>query len=143
MESKKEMWGNRIEIAGMAVVFAATVAQIQFTDWWDDQLRDWQALIQESVNLAELDSLSNLALMMNEPDADRRKKIADAIHDRTASAYAHAIKERDDRYRAKTTGQAVLFDTIKSSLLLFGSVLLAIGKVLTYVARKSSPSENA
>jgi hypothetical protein len=134
MANTKSAWGNRLEVVGLAMVFMATVAEVRFTDYWDDQFRDWQAYIQEDINFTEIKTLQDLAQMLILSDNLARKAIADEISSRVNGAMTRAIENRNERQAAKEHGKAAWFLDIKSLLLVCGSAFLAFGKFLTHLA---------
>jgi hypothetical protein len=126
-----EVWGLRFELFGLLVVVAATFWQAVLTDWWDLQLREGQAWIQEDVNIAELESIRNLADLAATDDAALRQRIATSISNTTSKAISDAIGKRKERAKAISQGQPELFASIRTWLLVLGAAFLAIGKWMT------------
>ncbi len=130
----REVWGLRFELAGLLVVLAATFWQLTVTDWWDQQLREWQAYIQEDVNLAVLLSLKDLGYIATVEDKTTRQRVSTAIYERTSRAVNDAISKREERRKAIREGQPEAFAKVRMVLLLLGAGLLVVGKWMTLSA---------
>src|SRR5438045_3573584 len=98
----------------------ATVWQGVVTDWWDTQLREWQAWIQEDVYLAELRALQQIAYLSTLDDPAQRRKISNDVYDATGNAITAAIQKQTERESAIRHGQAEMFITIRTWLLVLG-----------------------
>ena len=85
------------------VVLLATFWQAAFSDWWDDQLREWQSYIQEDVNLSLLYSVANLAQLDTAQDPQARLQLARKISEGTARTVGEAIAQgTSDATRRRT-----------------------------------------
>lgn len=124
----KEIWGLRLELIGLIVIFIGAIWQSMFTSWWDRNLVEWQSYIQEEVNLAVLSSLRDLTSLEKINDIERRNNIIQESLDRIDRAYSTSIKERDKREKAMNDGQASLFFSIRAFLIILGAFLLVVGK---------------
>ena len=145
MTASREVWGLRFELAGLLVVLAATLWQLTVTDWWDQQLREWQAYIQEDVNLAVLLSLKDLGYLATVEDKTTRQRVATEIYERTSRAVNDAISKREERRKAIRDGQPETFAKVRMVLLLLGAGLLVVGKWMTLsaVQLRTSPGGGA
>lgn len=131
MKNQEEIWGLRLEFAGLIIVFFTTVWQILLTDWFDEQKTEWQFFIQEEVNLAILASQMDIASMVSTEDKSKKQSLSQIVYNRDSEAINKALQERDKRRTFFEKGQGYYFHSIKSSLLMLGSILLAFGKWLT------------
>jgi hypothetical protein len=131
MKSEKEIWGLRAELAGLAIVAVATIWQVAFTSWFEEQSREWESLIQEEVNLSVLSSQIDIANILSTEEKHLKQSAWQNIHDRNGQAISKAIDERDKRHALFTKGQGHFFAVIRSLLLIIGAFLLALGKWLT------------
>jgi hypothetical protein len=134
LSGTREVWGLRFELAGLLLVLAATIWQANITDWWDEQLREWQALIQEDTNLALLVSVGNLEHLETTKDDYIRQQLAIDIKDRTSRVANKIIEDRQRRPATMSEGQAGAAAKVRRFLLIFGAGLVAVGKWTTMSA---------
>ena len=139
MKNQEEIWGLRFELAGLIIVFFATVWQVTFTNWFDEQNTEWQFFIQEEVNMAVLASQMDIASMISTEDKNTKKRLSQIVYNRDGEAINKALQERDKRHSFFDKGQGYYFQAIRSSLLILGSILLAFGKWLSLRGTRSSP----
>jgi hypothetical protein len=137
MKNQQEIWGLRLELAGLIIVFFTTVWQVLLTDWFDEQKKEWQFYIQEEVNMAVLASQMDIASMISTEDKSREQSLWLDIYNRNGGAINKALQERDKRRTFFEKGQGYYFQSIKSSLLMLGSILLAFGKWLAIRGSRS------
>ncbi len=139
---KREVWGLRLELVGLCIILFATGWQVGVTDWWDQQLIEWQSRIQEEVNLAILLSLQQLGSLIAEDDKKEEKEKALRVYKLTSQAYQKAISMRDRRRETMANGQANDFQNVRAILLVMGAGFLTIGKWLTLSAvQAEAPSK--
>jgi hypothetical protein len=124
----KEVWGNRLEFAGVLAVLLVTLWQAYVTDWWDEQFREWPLQTQESVNLSVLYTLSDLAALETETNPELRAKLVEKIRESTVRTVDDALSERSRREAAMKRGQAPWMYGVKGALVVLGAVLFLIGK---------------
>jgi hypothetical protein len=126
--ASKEVWGPRIELLGLILLLAGAFWQAKFSGWWDQQLPEWQALIQEDVNLALLLSVQNIAKMQATNDENSKKYYVDQVQNSTNEAYEFSITERDKRKAAMRNGQAASFWSVRDIIMILGAALIVVGK---------------
>lgn len=134
MSERRELWGSRLEFAGVLVVMLTAFWQAAFSDWWKDQLGEWQSYIQEEVNLSLLYSVHNLAELELVQDSQAKMDIVQKMRNQTARTVEKAIGERNKRQSEIKKGQAALFFQIRTSLVMLGAILFSIGKWLSLSA---------
>lgn len=101
MNTKKLMAiATLIEFIGMVVLLSGALWQAKMSGWWDQQLPEWQAYIQEDVNLAVLGSLKDISAIAVISDQDLKSKLATGVEKRTWDAMSKAIHERERRSKA-------------------------------------------
>jgi len=139
MKNVKEVWGLKFEVAGLFLVVFATVWQVAFTNWFEEQGREWQALIQEDANVSILSSQIHLANALATDSAILRKELAGKVYERNSDAYSKQIRERDKRREFMKHGQSAYFGTVRSIFLVLGTLALLIGKWLTLAGAPRNP----
>jgi hypothetical protein len=91
-----------------------------------------QYLIQEKANLAILEGTKDLIVFnIREGDQEGKSRILLQAYDKINKSMLDLIEERDRRYAA-INGQAALFSSIKIWLLILGSLMVIIGKYISY-----------
>ena len=141
VQKRYELWGHRLEFAGVVVVMFATFWQAGFSDWWKDQLGEWQFYIQEEVNLSLLYSVQNLAELDSEMNPQQKAKVIQRMRDDTARTVQKVIDDRKRREHEIKSGQSAVFFRIRDSLLVVGAVLFAVGKWMLLAAARGRTAE--
>lgn len=134
MRERRELFGHGIEFAGFLIVFLAVLWQSTFSDWWKDQLDEWQSRIQEELIISLQYSVANLAALETEQDPKQRLELTRKISEGSIRAVEDAIIQRDKRSDEMKTGQAALFLNINTWLAMAGACLFAFGKWFTLAA---------
>ncbi len=142
VSERKEIWGHGLEFVGLLAVLLSALWHAGFSGWWEDQLHEWQAQIQEDVNLSLLYSAANLAALQTEQDPALRAELTRKITAGTAKSVQEAIDQRDKRRQEMESGQAALFLSINTWLLVAGASLFAIGKWFTLTAALSRAAKD-
>lgn len=137
MRKNHETLGLRMELAGLIILFVATFWQAEFSGWWDNELPEWQYLIQEGVNLEVLGVLAQISSLTAIEEPEERKQKAYETSTRAKQAISNAIEMRDERCKARKA-QASLFSTISLVLALTGAFLLILGKYISVRAASTS-----
>jgi hypothetical protein len=137
MKSKKlRIWGARLEILGLVALLTGAFWQAKMSGWWEQQLPEWQALIQEDVNLTILSSLKDIANMETRKDLNDKKTIAEVIQTRTSRTIDRAISEREQKQKEVNRGQAAAFWSVRDFFMILGALLLVIGKIVSLQGMK-------
>ncbi|MHA6235273.1 hypothetical protein [Pseudomonas fluorescens group sp. PF-69] len=130
MNKKYERFGLRLEITGMLLLFFATFWEAQFSGWWSTQSVELQSSIQEEVNLAVLEAISDIAAISAiDDDPALVKRIASHASRATKETAVKAIEMREDRLRA-SNNQGEHYSKIKLWLFCLGAIFMILGKIL-------------
>ena len=138
-----ELWGHRLEFAAVLVAALAAFWQAGFSDWWRDQLGEWQFYIQEEVNLSLLYSVQRAAEIESVSDPRLRADLLQKMREDTARTVGKIIDERTKRQTEIKKGQAALFFHIRDGFLIIAAMLFAVGKWLSLAAARSRIRNNA
>jgi hypothetical protein len=128
MKNDKGLWGLRLELIGLFIIFLTIVWQISFTNWFASVAQDWVRYIQEDVNYETLNSLQVISTQVAENNPERRAEMARDVYDRLTKARSKLIDERDKRDKFITNGQYSFFMTIHAALLVLGALMMVVGK---------------
>lgn len=135
MKRTLEVLGLSIEVIGLTILLFAALWQGAVTDWFDQFPVKTQNYIQETANVAILESITQLALAMDESDPARRKAL---LAKATAISRDTPFKLIEIRDQAKTVekDQASWLKLIRQALFVLGAALIIIGK--GFVLRQKS-----
>src|SRR5690349_1424112 len=90
-----EYWGSWAEFIGLVLLLVATMWEAELTNWWDEEIPEWHASIQEGVNLAMLSGLKDVGQIAATQDPEERAKLFESLAKETQAAYFKAIEERE------------------------------------------------
>ena len=135
---KLQVWGMLLEVIGLAALLIGAFWQAKMSGWWDQQLVEWQALIQEEVNLTVLISLNDISEIATSNDRKVKEFNRDAIRDNITRTITRSISERDRRWKEMRGGQAATFWSVRDFFMLSGTLLLVVGKLVSLLGLKSA-----
>jgi len=127
-----ELYGIRMEIAGLLFLFIATAWEIKFTNRWDQGLSNWQSRIDDEVNITILETLADIADIAATENLQERDQMAKKVTSTVVMAANTLQAERLKKEKEVSSGQASWMNNVRYSLFLLGAFFLFIGKWLSH-----------